>query len=84
MMSELNEKTKIGLFTIVGFFVGTVPSIVLVVWFAAGINFKAETALADNLRQDQKIEKQETKSDAQLLLLIEIRDRIAKLEGRSK
>ncbi len=83
---EVNEKTKIGLFTAIGILIGAIPPFAFIIWLTAGVSFKADSALAENIKQDikydLKIEKIETKYDTQMTLLIDIRDRLSRMEGR--
>jgi hypothetical protein len=70
---EINDKTKIGLFTAFGALAILIPGLF---WFIA-VSFKAEQEVADNLKQDQRLESQN-------VILLDIRDRTIRIEERLK
>lgn len=68
---EINEKTKIGLFSVLG----TLPVLVGGIIWLSVIYFKAEAAEKMNEKQDVRIENQQ-------LILLDIRDRVIKIESK--
>lgn len=70
---EINERTKIGLFTVLG----TAPFVLGGIFWLTAIYFNVNTALADNVKQDAKIQDQ-------MNILLDIRDRVIRIEEATK
>lgn len=80
----INEKTRIGLFAVLG----AIPVFVIVIFYGTMVYFKAEASEKKNLEQDVAIlsnrKEVDLKIDSQMLVLIEIRDRLTRLEEQVK
>lgn len=72
-MVSINEKTKIGLYAVLG----TVPFIVGGIFWVSMIYFKVEAAEKINEKQDQKL-------DSQMMILVDIRERVIRLDERTR
>lgn len=67
----LNEKTKIEFFTVIGI----LPVFAAMVFWVSMIYFKADAAERMNTSQDVKL-------DSQMQILLDIRDRLTRLEEK--
>lgn len=67
----LDEKTKVGFFTVLGI----LPVFTGLVFWISMIYFKAEAAERMNVSQDLKL-------DSQMQILLDIRDRITRVEQK--
>lgn len=76
----VNEKTKVSLYTI-----GCcLPFLVSTILWLATINQKAEAAQAINMDQERRLDKHERSMEDQMHLLIDIRERIVRIETQIK
>ncbi len=73
---DINDRTKVGLFAVLG----AMPFVISGIIWASFVYFKAEAAMTKNIEQDTRIEKHDVRFDAQWEVLIEIRDRLTRLE----
>jgi hypothetical protein len=69
---EINENTKIRLYAVLG----AMPVLVGGIIWVTMIFFKADAAERINAKQDEKL-------DSQMIILLDIRDRVSRIEERT-
>lgn len=72
-MSTIDEKTKVPLFAVLG----SLSAIILVTYYIISYSLKVDAVEKLNDKQDQRI-------DSQMTLLLDIRDRVIKIESQQK